>query len=365
VTLRLIAENAGTEYSSIQSFNCDCSRFLLLRPSKLGGAFDHFALFGADGEFLGDLPIGASDRPRWDATQPNRIYYLFEKQLRFYNTEDEQITLLREFEEFDSIDNKGEADISSDGNHLVLCWQRKDAEGKMQDVEAFVYSISQDRRGPTLDVSRGIESLYITSDNEVIVSWASGGMELFDRDMRLSKSLAPVNGHKAVTQDADGTACMVWSTSADPAAEQRCPNGIEKVNLRTFERTCLLPLPYSQWGEAVHISPASGWVLVECYESSDVSDNPYKGKLVKVPLDGSAVTILGDHGSIIQKDWEQDWKYLSMPKATVRRDGRAVLYGSNRANPVPGRCDAYLLQLPQEAQGIPSPPGGSRTFGRP
>ncbi len=138
---------------------------------------------------------------------------------------------------------------------------------------------------------------------------------------------------------------MVWSTSADAAAEQRCPNGVEKVNLRTFERTCLLPLPYSQWGEAVHIAPAPGWVLVDCYESSDVADNPYKGKLVKVPLDGSPVTVICEHGSLIDRTWSDEDRYLAQPKATVSRDGKRVLFASNRDNPVAGHVDAFLCDI--------------------
>jgi hypothetical protein len=330
---KLIAKYAGTEYGTVQNWNADCTRFLLLRPSQPGGAFDHFALYSADGVFLRDLPIGASDEPRWSKDYPNRIFYRSGNFLKLYDCGSGHVEEVRQFKEYASISGKGESDISEDGNHFVFCGD---------DREAFVYTIHRDKKGPTLLVE-ALESLYITASNSVLVSRGEK-IDLYDKRMVFVKQLTSANGHKCVTRDgADDV--MVWTNSNERGANPDCPNGVEKVNLRTFERTCLLPLPYSGWGEAVHIAPANGWVLVECYENSDVADNPYKGKLVKVPLDGSAVTILGPHGSIIEKDWEQKWKYLAMPKAGVRRDGGAVMYGSNRDNPQPGKCDVWMVEL--------------------
>ena len=353
MTPQLIAKEAGTEYSTIQNWNANCSRFLLLRPSQPGGAFDHFALYSADGVFLRDLPIGASDEPRWSKQYPNSLFYHSGNALNLFDCGSGHIEELRRFNEYGTISGKGESDISEDGNHFVLCGD---------DREVFVYTIHRDKKGPTLLVEDDrLESLYIAADNSVITSARSGKMNLYDKRMVFVKKLGDYNGHKCVVRDTDGTPCMVWSTSADPGAEQRCPNGVEKVSLTrtnadgTPERTCLLPLPQVQWGEAVHISPANGWVLVECYENSDVPENLYRDELVRVPLDGSPVQIIADHGSVIDKNWDQPWKYFAMPKAVVRRDGGAVMYGSNRDNPVPGYCDVYMVDL------IPSVPAGSKT----
>jgi hypothetical protein len=357
--MKRIAQNAGTEYSSVCPWSADGSQFLLLRPTQVGGAFDHFALFTADGTFLQDLPIGASDEPRWDWPDPNVLYFHTGNQLKTYNTLTKKVAVEKEFPEYSVISGKGESDLSSDGDHLVLCGQRWEGE-QLRDAETFVYELSTRRKGAVLDVSRGAESFYITKDNEVAVSWRGGGMELFDRQMRLSRVLASVNGHKCVTQDASGQAYMVWTNSNEPGADPACQNGIEKINLRTFERTCLLPL---DWNLAVHISPAVGWVCVETYSMLGAPSVAYQGKLLKVPLDGSSITEICDHGSIIDPAWSGDDRYLAQPKATVSRDGRRVLFASNREAPDrPGYVDVFMADVPQA---IPSPPGGSRTHGRP
>ncbi len=87
------------------------------------------------------------------------------------------------FTEYSSISGNGEMDISFDGDHFVFA-----GDGRY----IFIYQISTGVKKAVLDTAgRSFDSMYITPDNNVIVSWIHSGtvrytgQELFDNNMKL------------------------------------------------------------------------------------------------------------------------------------------------------------------------------------
>ncbi|MBI2822811.1 MAG: hypothetical protein HYX74_11370 [Acidobacteria bacterium] len=309
---------ANGEYSTMSPFNRDNSRILVVFQS-------YFALYDGNGSFLKTLPfeISASSEPRWSRTDASLLYYRVGNQLKQYNVDTGAVGIVRIFSEYSTISGRGESDISFDGNHFVLVGDNR---------YVFVYEISRDIKGPVLDTAgRGFDSVYITPDNNVTVTWLQAGnsryngIELYDRNMLFLRQLARAGGHMDVTRDINGDEVLVWTNSADPLPV--CDNGIVKIRLADGRQTCLLSL---DWSLAVHISGPDngGWVFIDTYAPADPSPQspswvPYTNEILQIKLDGTEVRRLAHQRS------RPFNSYNFQPRVSVSRDGSRLVYSSN------------------------------------
>jgi hypothetical protein len=308
------------EYSTASAFNGDNSKFILLHQS-------YFGLYDGPGTFLGNLPleINASSEPRWSRRDNATLYFHSGNMLKSYNVASGATAVVHTFSEYSSISGNGEMDISLDGDHFVFA-------GDSEHI--FVYEISTDKKFGVFDTgSTRFDSLYITPQNNVIVSWyPSGtvrftGQELFDINMNFLRQVGRADGHKHLTRDNDGSEVLVWTNSADPQPIANCQNGVVKIRLADASETCLAQL---DWSLAVHITApdGNGSVFVETYAPSNPEPGSsgwvaYTNELLQVKLDGSGVTRIAQHRS---RPWNS---YTYEPKMTASRDGSRLLYASN------------------------------------
>jgi hypothetical protein len=327
------------EYATVSPFNRDATRLLVQHQS-------YFALYDGDGRYLADLPfdVNAGSEPRWSRHDPEVFYYLSGNALRRFHVGTRTSSLVRTFSEYGRVSGNGEADLCFDGDHFVLV-------GDARFV--FVYEISSGRMGAAFDTGgRGIDSVQITSEDQVTVTWLQGGrgrfqgVELYDREMRFLRQVARAGGHMDVARDLDGRAVLVWANAADP--QPICPNGVVKVRLADGEQTCLLSL---DWNLAVHVSGAegSGWVFVETYAPSDPAPvagawPPFANEILQIRLDGSEVRRLAHHRS---RPFDS---YNYMPRVSADRSGRQLVYSSNyglqqQLGYPPTYTDVYLVRL--------------------
>jgi len=323
----------STEYPPVDAFNCDRTLFVLVRVN-------HFQLYDLNG-FVKELPIGASARPRWSRTERTVLYFLQGNTLQSIDVNSLALTALRAFSAYTAIDDEGEADISEDGGHRVLC-----GDGHA----VFLFDMVAGTESPILDTG-GIpfDSLYVTPDNNVTISWESvgagrgQGIELFDGSGKFLRQIGLSSSHMAMTRDTNGDEVLVRTNSNDAPALDGCPNGIEKVRLSDGSRTCLLSL---DWSLAVHISAptGAGFVYVETYDAPSLHPTGgenwkvYGGELLRVWFDGR-VDRLCHHRSVA-------WSYNGQPKATCSRDGSMLLFSSNMGRPVPADyCDVYAIAV--------------------
>jgi hypothetical protein len=333
-----------TEYSSMSPFNSDNTKVLAVFQS-------YFALYDGDGNFLGDLPreISASSEPRWSRHEPNTLYYIHLNQLKSHNVSSGETRVIRRFDEYRTISGKGESDICFDGNHFVLV-----GDGR----EIFVYDIAANVKGAVLNArNRAFDSVYITPNDNVTVTWANAGnrrfagIELFDRDMRFIRQVAPAGGHMDVTRDTNGDEVLLLANAADPRPV--CDNGIVKTRLADGAQTCLLSL---DWSLAVHVSAPdqSGWVFVETYAPSDPLSPPawtaYTNEILQIKLDGSEIRRLAHHRS------RPFNSYNYQPRVSSSRDGSRLIYNSNFGLQASGDypteySDVYMIALSGASSG--------------
>src|SRR4030095_5898879 len=126
-------------------------------------------LYDGDGNYLRALPmeITTTSEPRWSRRDPNVLYYVRGNQLKSYNVGTNATTVVHAFTEYTSISGNGESDISFDGDHFVLAGDRR---------FIFLYEISTNTKGAVLDANgHGFDSLYVTPNNNVTVTWLTNG----------------------------------------------------------------------------------------------------------------------------------------------------------------------------------------------
>lgn len=313
------------EYSTVCPFSLDCSFLILVH-------LDHFGLYKGDGTFIGDTAIAASAEPRWSRTNPSLLYFHVGNTLKSYDAATNETKAVRIFSEYLAIDGKGESDISASSNTLVFCGD---------DREVFVYSIGTDSKGKTLDVTgRGVESLYLTADDQVLISWETGAMDLYSAGVALVRNLTPYNSHKHMGRDIDGSPILVFCNSNDP--KPIAPNAIVKINLTTGAVTLLLSL---DWSLALHVSEINnGFVSIESYHNAASPGAPwveFTDELLLVKLDGTQVRRIAHHRSKVID-------YTSQPKGYAKWDAAAKVwrwvFASNQGGAV---CDTYLATVPQ------------------
>ncbi len=324
------------EYSSMSPFNTDNSRLILQHDS-------YFGLYDGSGKYLNDLPfaIKAGSEPRWSRTDTSVLYFVNNNQLKQYDVSTKVSRVVHTFSDYSLISGRGESDISADGDHFALA-----GDGKF----VFVYEISTDTTGPVFDASgRSFDSLYITPNNNVVVSYYQpgtaryNGIELFDRDMNFQRQLARAIGHMDVTRDTNGDEILLWTNSGDAGAI--CPNAVVKIRLADARETCLISL---DWSLAVHVSApdTGGWFFMETYAPSDPAPNSeswklYTNEILQVKLDGTAVRRLAHHRS------RPFTSYNYGPRVSASRDGSRLIFNSNFGlyGPSTLYTDVYLIVL--------------------
>jgi hypothetical protein len=339
------------EYSTMSAFNNDNSRFILVHQS-------YFGLYDGTGFYMSALPleINASSEPRWSRRDNATLYYHSGNQLKSYNVSTGGISVVHTFSEYSSISGNGEMDISSDGDHFVFA-------GDNEFI--FVYQISTDQKFAVFDTGRQpFDSVYITPDNNVIVSWLTSGtarytgQELFNINLNFLRQVGHADGHKDVTRDTNGDEVLIWTNSNDPQPILNCQNGIVKIRLADAMQTCLLQL---NWSLAVHISApdGNGTVFVDTEAPSNPQPGssawaPYTNELLQVNLDGSGATRLAHHRSrpVNSYNWQ--------PKVSASRDGTRFLFAGNYdLSNIEGYSteysDTYLMVLNGSAAAPTSP----------
>ena len=337
------------EYSTMSPFNSNSTRLLLQH-------YSYFALYDGNGTFVRNLPfeISSSSEPRWSRSNPNVLYYVTGNQLKSYEASTGAVSMVRAFTEYSAVRGAGESDICFDGNHLVLV-----GSGRY----VFVYEISTNTKGSVLDTGgRAFDSLYITPNDNVTVTWAQSGtsrfngIELFNRNMGFLRQVTRAGGHMDVTRDTNGDEVLLWANAADPLPI--CDNGVVKVRLSDGRQTCLLSLA---WGIAIHVSgpDSGGWAFVETYNASDPSPSsgswtPWVNEVLQIRLDGSQVRRLLHHRS---RPFDSYWY---TPRVASNRAGTRLVFSSNYGQQaISGASteytDVYMVDVPGGSAPAPTP----------
>ena len=318
ITHSINPEWVGNEYSSCCPFNCNNTRLLFIKR-------DHFGLYDGDGIFIDDLPINASQEPRWDRTNPDALYCISTNRLMKLDTSaiaSPEPSVLRSFSEYVKISGCGESDISPDGDHFVLSGTRTDGVH-----EVFVYRISTNAKDVIYPQTEPFDGLKIDSRNRPIVSRAEG---IYLLAKGTARKIAPANGHACAAVH-NGRPVLLWSSSNDPFSNM---NALVLIEIDTGVQEILHVF---SWAESFHVSACDRDF---CLVSTDVPSRDLPSQLWKIYFDKmKPAELLGETGSLFTG-------YNSQVKAALSRDGSKVVGCSNFGKTTdPNYCDVFLMTI--------------------
>jgi hypothetical protein len=338
---------ARNDYSRRQAFNADSSMFIAYALDGTWHVYD-----ARSRAHLKTLAGPAGDaEPQWSSTDPDVLYYIPTNGVGMKLNEltvssgvtrtvgDFGTRLTAEWPTAHAAWTKSEGSPSKDGRYW--CFMVDDAQ--FEGVGVFTWDRDTDTILGTMGVDgeRPDHVSMSPSGNSCVVSGdGPRGTVAYTPDFKTNRKLLQKSEHSDIAIDANGDDVYV---SVDYQSDD---GDLFMVNLRTGERTALLPTYIDGSATALHVSGKSfdhpGWVLVSTYGDYSGTQWLHK-KIFAVQLKASpkvynlAFTRAVENG------------YWTEPHATVNRDFTKVLFNSNWGVDSDTDVDAYMIELPAGA----------------
>lgn len=346
------------EYARVQSFNADGSRLLVRGLDGTWYLYDAQSLLP-----WAFLPL--SVEPRWDASDPNIIYYIEDTGLFAYDIAAGQANRLRDFA----------ADLP--GHDPLMVWTRYEGSpsydtrywGLMAENEdwlptAFlIYDRLEDQ--VTLRDLRGVAEVdedvdnvaisplgtyFLASFDRVCAPGELGsdahpcGLMIYDRDLRNGRGLLRIVGHGDTALDAQGREVWVY--------QDIDTDHISMLDLESGAVTPLWPIDFSHTPIGLHFSGRAsnlpGWVLVSTYSGGYPSAFTWMDNQVfaiELAAQGRVLRIAHTQ-SIVDENQEHD--YWAEPQASVNPDFTRIVFTSNWGRSGSEAVEMYLVELPED-----------------
>ena len=343
------------EYARVGSFNADGSLILARSIEAYWYVYDARSL-----QPLGRLPLGSE--PRWDAVDPQRIYYTEGTRLMTYDLGRGESELVHDFA----------PDVP--GPPLAAVWTRYEGRPSMDTrywglmaeddewlpVAFLVYDRVEDQV-TVRDVRRlpGIEEdvdhvtisplgvYFLASFDRACAEGSLGrddapcGLMAYDRALREGRGLLRVIGHYDVALDAAGREVVVYQ---DIDTDQ-----IAMVDLGSGEVTPLWAIDFSHSPIGFHFSGLGygrpGWAVVSTYSGGYPEAHTWMDDqvfLIEPRAGGCAVRLAHTHSRV---DAEVGHDYWAEPHATTNRDLTRVLFTSNWGRSGTEEVEMYMIEL--------------------
>jgi hypothetical protein len=348
------------EYSRVQSFNVDGSRILVM------GIDATWYLYAARTlEPVGQLPFGGPVEPRWDAENPDLLYYLEEARLTAYDVGSGEQTLVHDFaadfpdQSLAAVWTKYEGSPSADGRYWGLMAEDQD----WVTVAFLVYDLQQDEVIAKRDVrgTPGVDSIdnaYISPLGNYFIADFSDyycepgrlgtdeqpcGYMVYDRELKNGRGLLRISGHMDLGLDAQGREVAVF--------QDVDTDNISMLDLGTGEVTPLWPIDFSHTSIGLHISGRAfdrpGWALVSTHDGDAASHTWMDDQVFAMELkpDGRVVRLAHTH-SLVDESQEHD--YWAEPHASANQDLTRVLFTSNWGRSGTGEVEMFMVSLPAD-----------------
>lgn len=346
------------EYAKVDPENCDGS-LLILR----GNDATYYLYSTVTWQMLRRLTAfdacGQEPEPRWDAEDPDVLYYVCNMELRRYRVKADTSERVHDFRaEFPGgayVNTKTEGDASQDRRYWALLVQ--DASWNASAV--MVYDRAADAlAGRKTDGFReGIDWVGMSmSGRQCAIGWdgfvAPLTVTLYSRDFGTSIDLPDGSaGHGDFALTADGRDVYVYqNVRTDQVAMADAQTGVE---------TALLRIPFDVNPDiGLHISGNAartpGWVLVSTYGSLEPpagsTHSWMDAQVFMLELKESPrIWRLAHTHSYTSRTFNEEKNYFAESFAALNRAGTRVYFGSNWGEL--GRADytdAYVLSLPHD-----------------
>ncbi len=339
------------EYSRVQSFNAD-GNLILVR-----GIEATWYLYRADTlQPIGQVPLGSE--PRWDATDPQLVYYNEETRLMAFDIASQQARIVHEFaadfpgQALAAVWTRHEGSPSADGRYWGLMAEDQD----WMTVAFLVYDLWEDRviAKRTL-LPSDIDSVTISPLGNHFIAFFDNycehgrlgddahpcGLMVYDRSLSNGRSLLRIAGHADLALDAQGREVLVY--------QDIDTDHIAMLDLTSGEVTRLWSIDFSYTAIGLHISgrclQRPGWVVVSTHDG-DVAAHTWMDDqvfLVELRSGGRVVRLAHTHSLV---DEAQEHDYWAEPHASVNHDLTRVLFTSNWGRSGTGEVEVFLIELP-------------------
>jgi len=347
------------EYARVQSFNADGSRLLAHGTSGTWYLYDAQTL-----QPLGELPLGAE--PRWDADDPDVIYYSDETRLMSY---DVQTAVQIEVHDF--------AD-DFPGQNLAAVWTRYEGSpsrdrrywGLMAEDEDWipVAFLVYDRQTDQVTIRdmRGVPGIeddvdhvtmsplgtyFIASFDRYCEPGQPGddahpcGLMVYDRDLTHGRGLLRIIGHYDPALDAQGREVIIY--------QDIDTDHISMLDLASGAVTPLWEIDFSFTAIGLHFSGLAferpGWAVVSTHDD-DVATHTWMDDqvfLVELKPGGRVVRLAHTH-SVVDESQPVEYYYWAEPHASANPDLTRVLFTTNWGRFDTGEVEMFMIALPPD-----------------
>jgi hypothetical protein len=348
------------EYSRVQSFNADGSRILMLGIEATWYLYDADTL-----QPVGQLPFGGPVDPRWDASNPDLLYFSEETRLMAYDVQTGEQSLVYDFavdfpgQSLAVVWTRGEGSPSLDGRYWGLMAEDQDwltAAFLVYDQQADQVIATRDMRGAS-ELDREIDSVTISPLGDYFVAFFDDycepgqlgtdanpcGLMVYDRDLKNGRGLLRIAGHSDLALDAQGREVMVY--------QDIDTDDISMLDLATGVVTALWPIDFSHTSVGLHISGRAfrqpGWVLISTHDGDPASYTWMDDQVLAIELkaEGRVVRLAHTH-SLVDESQEHD--YWAEPHASASPDFTRVLFTTNWGRSGTAEVETFLISLPPD-----------------
>ncbi len=380
------------EYANVSAINSNDS-YIALWNLNVGGVYivDTQGKTIIAGGTLSD--VAPPTFIRWSMTDPNTFYYPdinrhFTKGVISGCPRSCKVkkTVLRTFSEYPGgiYLGGGEGDISEDGDHVALVGGNGNCgsgAGNPTSCDVFVYTISTDTKGPVFNFSEAahpFDNAKVTPLNEIEINWGLNdskgstcqngpcykGVELFGSgckgvgcsptSIKWVRRLTVMNEHSDVGRDPSGNETL-YIADDGPWYCARGP-GYVAVNIQSGVATCIWDKYGVSWGHTNHVSAHNtcGGVLIEDFDYAVGGTASYRlnanWQTFWTKWQNEVIFIQGDGSRRIRLFHPRSQVaggYWKIPRATISRDCKAVVFDSDmgQGNPVRDYTDSYYVRL--------------------
>jgi hypothetical protein len=344
------------QYSKRQAWNVGETHLMLQTGSGI------FRLYNGETpyQFIRVLQGVEGEDVFWHPTDPNRIIYNDANTLHSYNITTNQSTVIYSFSNYLFANTRGEGNLSNDGRYYAFCGRYTDSTYNTLNVFDFTSnSIISSMQLPAnladLDwVSISPLGNYVVVDYADEVQGRYHGVEVYNRNFNFIWQKGLGAGHSDLGIDANGNEILVINVYDSDSNK----NFIRKYNLSNGQETTLLSL--SVWFD-LHISCRSDQQHSHCFVSTfdyvgrltadSINWLAFENEVFALKLDGSRqVARIAHHHSRrfspVTPDPDQS-VYWAEPHATVSREGKRILWGSNWEQNMQSdtSCDTYVCNF--------------------
>jgi hypothetical protein len=344
------------EYSRVQSFNSDESKFLIRGLSASWYLYDTATL-----KKIKQLAIGGSVDPRWDATNPNILYFSDGTLLQSYDVSNDAINLVRDFatdfpgQNLAAVWSRYEGSPSADSRY----WGFQVQNQNWQTIGLIIYDKTLNKvAAKRTFAAKSIDAVTISPSGNYFVAYydnycdygklgtdsAPCGFMVYDKNLQNGRGLLRIIGHSDIAYDANGKETVIFQDVEK--------DYISMLDLATGTVTPLYSIDFSHTPLGFHFSGRAfnrpGWAVFSVYNGGYPTNYTWMDNTVfAIELKaGGRVVRLAHHHSRYTNDVEQD--YWAEPHASANRDLTKILFTSNWGRSGTEQVDAYMIQLPED-----------------